>query len=98
MPTPVGQHAHTCRMKDLTDKQQSALDNVAATLDRMLQTRDEAATALADYRAALLDAYAADVTQADVVRRTGRNRETLRLDADPDARKARIARRAKPTT
>jgi Tfp pilus assembly protein PilE len=84
-------------MKDLTDEQQAALDTVAAKLERMIETRDTAAAALAEYRASLLDAYSVGVQQADVVRRTGRNRDTVRLDADPDARKARIARRAKPT-
>lgn len=69
---------------------------VAAREQRMT-TAEAADAALADYRAKLKAAVATGVrgVKAELARRMGVSTETVRLDANDDARTARIGRRTK---
>lgn len=85
---------HTDRVTPHTEK---LIQKVVASFAEKQKAEASAANAADVYRADLLAALDTGErgVQAELARRLGRSRDALRLDANEDARHARIARRTK---
>lgn len=79
----------------MSPEQEALANAVVAASEKTDADERTYRTSQSAYRTALREALAGGVTQAELARRTGKHRETLRLDADADKRATRIAKRTK---